>query len=69
MTSVQKLFAEIDNIDTQGIGEVFREGEEHSLKIPFSLPGEIIEYVNDDMGNAIFLNFKAASTKIWYPLA
>ncbi len=61
MTSFQKLFAEIDNMDTQGIGEVFGKGDEYSLKIPFSLPGEIIEYVNDDMGNATFLNFKVTS--------
>ena len=61
MTSLQKFLAKIDNINNQGRGEVFDKSEEPLLEIPFALPDEIIEYVNDDSGNASFINFNVIS--------
>lgn len=60
MKSLQKLSVKIDRINSRGMGKVFDKNN-LSLQIPFSLPGEIIDFTYDDELNPHSINIKTSS--------
>ena len=58
MNSLKKLYARIDRINERGIGEVLGENDEVSLEVPFSLPGEVVEYINNSAGEVTQIYLK-----------
>ncbi len=68
MICSQRLSAKIERINSQGIGEVLDKNGKPILEIPFTLPDEIIQYVDDESINANSISFKLTSPHRTNPL-
>ena len=61
MKFLETLSAKIHKINARGLGEVLDKNGQLILEMPFSLPGEIVDYKLDDLGHTNWMELKSSS--------
>ena len=68
MNLSKTVSTKIHRVNLRGLGEVFDENNELLLEVPFSLPGDFVEYAYDVEGEVNLINFKSTSSHGVKPL-